>query len=664
MIKLSPNVKLYISRGKRAFNAKRRIIMVPTFILMVLFLIFNASSKSASENSSTGFSGRVPSRGGKDSTLSDDSIDSKLRISTFKMVEADREEVANESFLSSIFSKVGGSTLSSQQRHLLKNWDHASRLDQCKYLIGSLYNADPNWSNEKIVDFLDDPLIDDVNIALVTERLRLFDYCFLSDKSVDSKDVFDGFINVDWEDFQKRMFPFLKKSSGDVLLPKITNLKDGSIVEISKLMPSAKEGDFSASNNANFFASWKKAAHGKGIVVTMKDLDKNMFEGLVTVFEEMGNKLPIQLVSTGKDFTKETMDHLQNFAKNAKQDVYYVDCSPMLDQDFVEKNIKSYVNKWIGVLFNTFEELVFFDADSVPFIAPEKFLENSEYKKTGAYFFRDRSLGNDRTFQYCIDMIQVMEPSKEEKKLIKSKTKFETLNPPETKSSSEAAIFNSFFQNFQHNNVDSGVVMLNKKQKMGGLLMGFFLHLDAKMKKCVSGDKEMFWLGNLLAGQDYSIAKSYGSIAGNVGSMGDGKEGESTLYICSTQVAHVDKDDNILWVNGGLNTCKLPHLAQKDFDASPEYFKQRFGSVTNLQNIYNNRVKLDGLIKPDGQLNKWMKISECQNRMYCAFIGGPDAKKKGAVDDSKTLVRFNDNAQKTFKRIGQAWSNKKVPASS
>ncbi|CAI5169063.1 AVN_HP_G0119660.mRNA.1.CDS.1 [Saccharomyces cerevisiae] len=38
------------------------------------------------------------------------------------------------------------------------------------------------------------------------------------------------------------------------------------------------------------------------------------------------------------------------------------------------------------------------------------------------------------------------------------------------------------------------------------------LNLDGKLQRCVYGDKEIFWLGQLYAGQDYSINPVDGSI--------------------------------------------------------------------------------------------------------------------------------------------------------
>ncbi|CCC71716.1 hypothetical protein NCAS_0I00480 [Naumovozyma castellii] len=648
MITLSPRIKVQVAKAQNLLYNKRKIAAIPAIILLLIFIV-TASYRSALDASTPVASPHISI-----TRLTKEDFEA---TSPFRLVENQRQFYANEGFITSFLSKFGGSASNAAERSLLNGWKHADRLDQCRFLIRSMYNADMDWNNSNILEFKDDEKADNTAIVLMSERIRLYDYCFISGK-LNLKQVFNEKLGVnvaDVADFQHRMFPFMKKLNIDEMgtIPKITNLNNGK--DETPIFKDVK------TVNENFFAHWNEVSKGKGIVINMKETEKDLFMSLIATLQEVKNTLPIQIITTGQDFEKETFESMNRFLQTTDQQVSLIDCSSILDADFVKEHIASHLHKWFGTLFNTFEEVVILDADSVPFVAPETFFKNKEYKDAGSFFFRDKTLGNERTYQYCIEMIEAMEPSKAESGLINTKLKFTSNNPPEDNSSPAASVYNTFFGKYKHKNLDSGVVVLKKKEKLTSLLMGFMMNLDAKMKQCVSGEKELFWLGHLIAGQDYAIDQWFGTIAGTVGSMNDGKDGaESTLYICSTQVAHVNKDDDILWINGGLNTCKFKNIASKEFERSPSYFKQRYQVERNLQSVYDSAVKIDGLIKPDGRLNKWIQIDECQRRMYCAFIGGPEAAKPGAVDDSKTLYMLDKDGKSKLAGLTNVWRSMKA----
>ena len=61
--------------------------------------------------------------------------------------------------------------------------------------------------------------------------------------------------------------------------------------------------------------------------------------------------------------------------------------------------------------------------------------------------------------------------------------------------STEELVYYRFFEDNEHNHVDSGVVVLNKRRKFNGLLLGITLNLTPLLHPCSHGDKEFFWLG-------------------------------------------------------------------------------------------------------------------------------------------------------------------------
>ena len=212
----------------------------------------------------------------------------------------------------------------------------------------------------------------------------------------------------------------------------------------------------------------------------------------------------------------ESIAEISKIAKEAKQKVYLVDCSTVLDTEFSKKYISFFQNKWVATLFNTFKEYILLDADVVPFVESDYFFDSPSYRQSGILLFKDRVMKSEQTFSYCIEMLREVEPSGQERKSIGSKLIFDSSLPFSSINSEEASVYYNFFKKLQLHHVDSGLVVVNKLEKLNGLLMSFMFNLNGKLQRCVYGDKEIFWLGQLYAGQDYSINPVDGGIIGPV----------------------------------------------------------------------------------------------------------------------------------------------------
>lgn len=125
---------------------------------------------------------------------------------------------------------------------------------------------------------------------------------------------------------------------------------------------------------------------------------------LLKVLRAIGNKLPIQLVHKGDvpkaamqdiikvgrgDFNLEIENQFHSIGN--PQDIWFVNAEKTLNSSSSHL-FQRFSNKWIASLFNSFEEMILMDCDSVPFVEPELFLEATEYKDTGALFFKDRMI--------------------------------------------------------------------------------------------------------------------------------------------------------------------------------------------------------------------------------------------------------------------------------
>ncbi|CCK71164.1 alpha-mannosyltransferase KNAG_0G01060 [Huiozyma naganishii CBS 8797] len=549
--------------------------------------------------------------------------------------------------------------LNHQMTHV---WRGLSRRQQCAHLINGLY-YNSLWTNEDIMRNYENEGLGRMVFQMMAERLRVYDYCFLQE-SEDLNVVFatEPLLSSEYtvEDFNVRMFPFLQFSDDKLMWPDVIDVSEGVV------LPPPNIEDMSIRDfNANFWANWAQYSEGKGIVLTMRESDSGMFYKQLNTFKELGNKLPIQVVTTGKEATNKFVETLGKLAKKTEQKIYLVDVSKLLKPDFVQDKIINFLNKWIATIFNTFEEEVFIDVDAISYVPMQDYFQTENYKDTGILMFRDRTLLQENTFKRCTDLLIEAEPTKEEVRLIGSRQMFDSLwlkknddVPDKELMSTEAEVYRNFYERLKLHHVDSGLIAIHKKYKLTGVLMSFFFNLDARLSSCVYGDKELFWLGQLVAGERFAINQMEGGILGAVSeevvTEDDGKSKKVNYNICSTQIAHIDENNKLLWSNGGLRTCKFLNSAGSDFQSNEEYFASRYGDAETLQRVYDSPLPIDGVIIPDAQRDPWIQIKECANYVYCAFARTDSS---GKLIGDGYLATFEDADRREYNEISKIWNN-------
>lgn len=597
----------------------------------------------------------------------------RYRIATkrspFRVISEKRTQILKTGIWSSIKRTISlgsnGPSIFKKEDRFIKDWQsrttESDKVKKCQFIILSMYYEQPRWSNRDILKFYSNENLDNSLIGLLGERMRTFDYCFLRN-GTDMQNVFSSKefkeMGVDAWDYQSRMFPFLNKDfnkESQYMWPYIRDLSTGTIEnklndnsnsESRSLLPNPLQF------NVNFFTNWLKQSSGRGIVTTMAPSDAGTFAKQLKVFQKLNNTLPIQVISTGPDLTPDFIDEITIAARSAHQKVYIVDCSPFFDQTFTQEYIKNFFNKWVAVIMNTFEEAIFIDVDAVPFERLDLFFNIHDYETTGLYMYQDRTMLEEHTFEYCIEMLEYMTPSLQERYLLGSNLFIDDLRKDNI-ISTEAMVYENFFDKLRLHHVDSGLVIFNKFKKLNGLLMSFLLHLDGKMQRCVYGDKEIFWLGQLFAGEDYTIDPFEGGIVGNIGQYDIDEGNAKKSYICATQIAHNDDKNKLIWTNGGLKTCKINNAAQKDFDKDEAYYKERYGTVENLENMYNMPLQIEGFIVPDPVASPWMQITECSHYMYCAFVTENDST---ADVDAGKIIRFSEKDIDFYNDVSNRWN--------
>lgn len=545
------------------------------------------------------------------------------------------------------------STLSDAEKALLLNLEGSPLDKKCRYMIDAIYSADEGWTNQLMTKYHGSEEVNDIITSLLGERVRLFDYCFLSGGlKVGEVMNMDSLISVDNlgtpGDFMQRMFPFLRQ--GNSIWPRMYDLRRGTELKIPSM---------AQDSSANFWNNWIESSRGKGVALTFNPAELTLFHNQLRVLSKLNNTLPVQVITSGFEFTKIQIEQLSQFVMDTDQEVTLVDCGSILVKEFAQDHIKEYINKWLAALFNTFEEVILLDVDTVPFINVGKFFEEPQYQATGMALFKDRAMMNEHTYEYCTEALAGLEPSHEENKLMGTKLLFESTQGglPKTEA---AVVYQKFFQDNVLHHVDSGLVPVKKINNFGGLLFSFMMNLDSKIRRCLHGDKEFFWLGQLYAGKNYAM---YPEDAGVIGLLEDTPMEaltQTSYTICGSQLAHTlysptKEIHQLVWANGGLSTCKVPQGAEKDFERLPDYFMARYGDVETTKQLYAAPVHIQAMIIPDTQKAPWFQLSECGDNAFCTSAIEDTEDGRNSVS---TLIQFTQKEQEFLDSISFAWNGR------
>ncbi|CCF60480.1 hypothetical protein KAFR_0K01260 [Kazachstania africana CBS 2517] len=542
--------------------------------------------------------------------------------------------------------------ISQNERALLSSWDQGNKLNQCKLLFSSVYESESlNWSNQQLFEESENYEGYDVSPSLISERMRIYNYCILQ-SMLNVKDLFDfDFFkqkNIDAWDYQVRMFPFLRQDfdkENQYLYPEIFDISNNEMVSKPKLKLTPLEF------NRDFWRQYKTLAKGKGIVTTLHSKELDFFYRQLKVLQKLDNKLPIYIVSSDGDITDNHKNELFTQVKETTQQVYVVGCSQILNPSFSQKHLKSFLNKWVAILFNPLEEVIFMDADAVPLISVEDYFKYEDYKESGLYVFKDRVMPHKLATERCIAMLHFVEPSAEENSLLGENSMVSTCKSVKTikKTLMAKGVYDNFFEKAHLHQVDSGLVILNRKKKLNAMLMSFLLHLLPETQVCFHGDKELFWIGPLFMDEPFSVHPTDPGLAGQI--FVRNNENEVQNQICSSQIVHSDLNHNILWVNGGLKVCKVRDSEVNDFSSFPDYFRQRYKDENNLKSLYNAPLYFEGLIIPNPSSSPWFQTRECSMFAYCSTVS------IGNEGNKDTFIRFNHDQSERYNSIAALWSS-------
>lgn len=364
------------------------------------------------------------------------------------------------------------------------------------------------------------------------QRLRRFGQCYLQDNKLDGLPL--------CAEVEKLVFPYLQR-----VVPKYTRW-DGTVLEDGHVPILVQEANPSKENPQQlksvkvdtascFVRLFKEVLNGRGIALTMGNGHLSEVEGLIKVLRVLGNTLPIQIVHSGElarlaqealvewarkdtfdmppllaDYEREmgTKNNGKTTYMLPKQELWFVDVQPSLTPGQVYNHLFSkFGRKVLAHLFNSFQETVLVDTDTVPLVDPVRFFNHTVYRNTHALFFKDR---------------QVHQPvNGHTLALLKNKVFGTMMDEDHAKFGlpkvTEYTMSNGMFEHGEGHVMESGLVLMDRRQHFAGMLMTAQLQQLYALLSLSWGEKEFFWLGLLMVGDEqYGFNKFRAAAIGQI----------------------------------------------------------------------------------------------------------------------------------------------------
>lgn len=446
----------------------------------------------------------------------------------------------------------------------------------------------------------------------------------------------------------------------------------------------------SKTSNGCFLNKFKNSLNAKGLVLSIKDDHGDDTVRLIHLLRALGNHYPIQIVyyDNVSDETKKKIVHAaqskmidlpESFNKVShlfpegyfelqygglpKQEVWFVNTYNAIHNNYKDK-FRRFANKFLATLFNSFSEFILLDADTVLVQNPSFFFNLENYKTKGAYFYKDRTAPEFRPIS-DVKIFEKLSPS------IIDNIMFDI--PIITGKTLDL----EFFQGMGHF-MESGLVLINKNLHFNSILTMLQLNFFHPVTTRVYGDKEIFWLGFAVNGDEYYHFNKYA-----VASIGvetpqsdrlndDGLEKKSK-ELCSAHPGHINGEDgkSLIWFNSGFQFCgqseKVDYKKEVEKGEKLKFLKDE----KSMRAYYEGVLEIKQAVIPPfkNKLETWaentmqepkqgwhMEREYCNSYLWCAYssIGGTNDN----GEDSTQLghvFEFAEQETNLFKYYGDIW---------
>lgn len=424
-------------------------------------------------------------------------------------------------------------------------------------------------------------------------------------------------------------------------------------------------------NRGCFLNEFRQRLNGKGIVMTINDGMVDDTIRLIKVLRYLRNSYPIQIVYHSNLFEL-SKQHLVKaarikFENYPTQELWFVDARRCIESTAIGK-FNSFANKILATLFNSFEEMILLDADTVLVQPPEYFFNLKKFIDSGTMFYKDRTAFNFRNRDHTV-MFEKLMPSLDDSMVFN------------VRQISNHTLNNEFFQGFEHY-MESGLVAINRKKHFIQPFMMAVLNFYHPITSKIYGDKELFWLSLVLAGdENYSFndnfAAAIGELTPEVERHKDVNQIKSfhSKELCSSHPSHISDVDNqtLVWFNSGFRFCGN---AEKGVDFQAEFdYKKRFSKLKTLdefKTFFTSKLKITHAVIPPFDKSRrralnlehepeaaWTMTTYCKNYLWCAYSSlGGYYQENGETKSNLlkgTLIEFTKAQIKKFEEIGDIW---------
>lgn len=493
-------------------------------------------------------------------------------------------------------------------------------------------------------------------------------------------------INVKRSNFEHRVYPWLSFEApvyedwrGNIYHgpPDLQAIKK---MKTQKLFPQ-KSSEF-------FLKQFKQACNGKGIVLSIGDQHVDDTMKLIHLLRALNNRLPIQIVYYD-NLSRDTKQKIvtaarekiyalpRSFQKVAqyfpedylsaeydglpKQEVWFVNTYNVIHSDYKDK-FQKFGNKFLATLFNSFDEFMLIDADTVLFKNPHFFFNLDGYKKTGTFFFKDRTP----------DTRHRDSDSYFFKKITPSPVDQVMFNIPLV---SSYTLNREFFKDNEFHYMESGLVLLNRDRHFSSILLMLQMYFYHPVSDRIHGDKEVFWLAMATNGDEsYYFNNNFAAAIGELTPQkyrkkDDGREPDS-LELCSPHPGHIDSHDGktLLWMNSGFQYCGKADQVNFKEEKDKKTRLQWLRTVDAFRKFYYSPLKITHAIIPPLDLSPadnidneprhgwFMDNQYCKAYLWCAYssIGGKteDGGNNRLVGQ---VVEFDQRQQDLMTYFGDIW---------
>lgn len=539
---------------------------------------------------------------------------------------------------------------------------------------------------------------------------KVFGKCFLHSALDLKKHQLDSVC----EDFERRLFPWLSKSS-----PKIEKL-DGDTIDLYSVASSSQE----APDNSIpcVLAKVNQISTGQGVVIPVLPTDKkekqiNSIERLIKVLRALKNKFPIQITYSNDMLTendkkklfnaaqmqvsevpKPYIEYLSSIGESIEkidvkkhfppQDLSFVNMSPMINREMIPKSASLALDSAnfvmsLSMIFNSFQEVIMMTSHTIPLIENigGHLFDHYNYKNSGHLLFKTPARFNFERkpntpgFQEVNDLIK--------DQLLPSDLDGKYFNLYNRAFSS---VSNKILYDKIRDILDPNLMIVNKSKNLGGFLMSADMLLYEIFNTRFAGTQyelksDFLWLGLQISGVTSKLAfnNKYGVAAGVL--TPHQKRPFSMLTtsheLCSSSWGQIDDENefDLLYVtNHQLENWISDPLFKKNLVEKYTVTKDKKGNDPDnidllSQTISKNPLYIQSNLRPPVLYSKvydpdykepklgWIQkkgfISYQSHPYWCAYdvVGSPYSSNLGYIEE------YNPTLQAKYYSLLDVWLN-------